>query len=109
MFFQVAHAAEASQKANLMSFLPIVAIFAIFYFLIIRPQSKKAKEEQLMRNSLQIGNKIITTSGMFGTVSEIDDKKSIVSVTIAKDVTVVMYKSSIASVLKEKDETKENA
>lgn len=103
MFFQVAHAAEVAPKNQIMNFVPIILIFVIFYFFIIRPQSKKLKEEQKMRNDLQIGNKIVTTSGVFGTVSEIDDKKSLVSITIAKDVTIVMYKTSIASILKENE------
>ena len=106
MLFSIANAAEATTapSSSIVSFMPIVIIFAVFYFLIIRPQSKRAKEEQNMRNHLQIGNKIVTTSGIFGTISEIDKTKDVISVSLAKDVTIVMYKSSIASVLKDKDD-----
>ena len=107
MLNSIAHASEATTTAQanpIMGFLPIIIIFAVFYFLIIRPQSKRAKEEQIMRNSLQIGNKVVTTSGIFGTISEIDNEKGVVSVSLAKDVTVVMYKTSIANVLKDKKE-----
>ena len=107
MLNAIAHASEATTTAQanpIMGFLPIIIIFAVFYFLIIRPQSKRAKEEQTMRNSLQIGNKVVTTSGIFGTISEIDNEKGVVSVSLAKDVTVVMYKTSIANVLKDKKE-----
>ena len=110
MLNAIAHASESTTTAQanpIMGFLPIIIIFAVFYFLIIRPQSKRAKEEQTMRNSIQIGNKVVTTSGIFGTISEIDNEKGVVSVSLAKDVTVVMYKTSIANVLKDKkDETK---
>ena len=107
MFFNsIAQAAEATAPHGnpIAGFLPIVAIFAIFYFLIIRPQTKRAKEEKQMRESLQIGNKVVTTSGIFGTVTEIDETKGVISISIAKDVTIVMYKSSVATVLKEKIE-----
>ncbi len=110
MFFNsIVNAAETSapQGNPIAGLLPIVVIFAIFYFLIIRPQTKRAKEEKQMREGLQIGNKIVTTSGIFGTITEIDNLKSVVSVSIAKDVTIVMYKSSIANVLKEKTENGE--
>lgn len=110
MFFNsIVNAAEtgAPQGNPIAGLLPIVVIFAIFYFLIIRPQTKRAKEEKQMREGLQIGNKIVTTSGIFGTITEIDNLKSVVSVSIAKDVTIVMYKSSIANVLKEKTENGE--
>lgn len=104
----VAYAAEgATPQGNpITGLLPIVAIFAIFYFLIIRPQSKRAKEEQKMRDALQIGNRVTTISGIFGTVTEIDNAKGLVSVSIAKDVAVTMYKSSIVSVLKKAEEEK---
>lgn len=110
MFSNIAYAGAetSSQPSAIMQFLPIVVIFAIFYFLIIRPQSKKAKAENQMREALQIGNKVVTTAGIFGQVVEIHKEKSLISVSIAKDVTVVMYKSSIANVLKENEpETKE--
>lgn len=108
MFFQIANAAETTPKAGIMNFVPVVLIFVIFYFFVIRPQSKKMKDEQKMRDGLQIGNKIVTTSGIFGTITEIDTKKSLVSVSIAKDVTIVMYKTSISNILKEKDDEPKN-
>lgn len=110
MLYSIANAAESTTKAQnpIMSFLPIIIIFTIFYFLIIRPQSKRAKEEQKMRNDLQIGNKIVTTFGVFGTVTEMDGEKGLVSVNIAEGVTIVMYKTSIANVLKPQEEKKKD-
>ena len=108
MFFSTANAADAATQTSnpIVGMLPIVVIFVIFYFLIIRPQSKKIKTEQKMRESLQIGNKVVTISGIFGSISEIDNEKSVISLNISKGVDIVVLKSSIAEVLKEKEEAK---
>lgn len=89
---------------QIVGLLPIFLVFIVFYMFIIRPQSKKAKEDKQMRSSLQIGNRIVTISGVFGTIAEIDDEKNVVSLNIAPNVNITVYKSSIASVLKEKTE-----
>ncbi len=110
MFFSVANAAEPAAKSassSIMGMLPILVIFVIFYFLIIRPQSKKVKNEQQMRDSLQIGNKVVTLSGIFGTVVEIDNEKNVVSLNIAHNVNIVVLKAAISEVLKENKEIKE--
>jgi preprotein translocase subunit YajC len=64
----------------LTSMLPFVAIILIFYFLIIRPQSKKRKETERMLNSLKKGDKIITIGGIHGTIHSIKDNSVIVKV-----------------------------
>lgn len=112
MFQSVAYAQEpATQQKTLpqqlIGLAPIFIVFIIFYFLIIRPQSKRSKEEQQMRNSLQIGNKVVTIGGVFGTITEIDNEKGVISLNIAPNVNIVMYKSSIASMLTEKNEQNE--
>ncbi len=108
MFFSIANAAEATTQTSnpIVGMLPIVVIFVIFYFLIIRPQSKKIKTEQKMRDSIQIGNKVMTLSGIFGSITEIDNEKGVVSLNISKGVDIVISKSSIAEILKEKEESK---
>lgn len=108
MFQSIAYAQDSTTQEKtigqqLIGLTPIFVVFIIFYFLIIRPQSKRNKEEQQMRNTLQIGNKIVTTGGVFGTIMEIDSEKSVVSVNIAPNVNITMHKSSIASLLKEKE------
>jgi preprotein translocase subunit YajC len=55
--------------------VPMLAIFAIFYFLIIRPQSKKAKEHQTMLNELKKGDEVVTQGGVIGKISGITDKE----------------------------------
>jgi len=110
LFIASANAQEvATQGAefSLASFVPIILIFIIFYFLIIRPQSKKIKEHQEMVNNLKIGNKVITSSGIFGVVKEID-KEGNAEIEIAENVIIKILKAHIAEVLnKETKEKKE--
>ncbi len=63
-------------ESTLASFLPLIIIFVIFYFLLIRPQ-KKAKEHQTMLTNLKIGNDVCTASGIFGKIKKIDNAEKI--------------------------------
>ncbi len=56
------------------SFLPLIAIFAVFYFLMIAPQMKRAKKEKKFANELKRGDKVVTKSGMHGKVVDLNDK-----------------------------------
>jgi preprotein translocase subunit YajC len=96
-----AHAEGASglgSDFSIMSFLPFILIIAIMYFLIIRPQSKRAKEHKAMIEAIKRGDKIITAGGFIGTVSKIVDQNEIL-VELAPNIEVRMLKSSISQVL----------
>ncbi len=73
----------------------IVAIFAIMYFFMIRPQQKKQKEIQKFRNSLEPGMEVVTYGGLHGTIKEIDDAKNLVVLEISRDVKVKVEKTHI--------------
>lgn len=73
----------------------IVAIFAIMYFFMIRPQQKKQKEIQKFRNSLEPGMEVVTYGGLHGTIKEIDDAKNLVVLEIARDVKVKVEKTHL--------------
>lgn len=96
-------AAGATQQSPLMSFVPLILIFAVFYFLIIRPQSKKFKEHQNMVSNLKIGNKVITNGGIFGTIKEIHEKEEQIEVEIAQDVVVKMLRSNVLELVKKEE------
>lgn len=81
------------------SLMPIFLIFIVFYFLLIRPQSKKQKEHQKMLDNIKKGDRVITASGLYGTVHEIQG--SIVKLKISENVNVQMLKSSISAVITE--------
>jgi len=59
---------------KLQGFLPLIAIFAVFYFLMIAPQMKRAKKEKKFANELKRGDKVVTKSGMHGKVVDLNDK-----------------------------------
>ena len=66
-------AAPQAQGDPLMSFLPLIVIFVIFYFLLIRPQSKKAKEQKLMIEALAKGDEVVTNGGVLGKIAKVGD------------------------------------
>ncbi|RJQ46322.1 MAG: preprotein translocase subunit YajC [Nitrospiraceae bacterium] len=80
----------------LTSFLPLIIIFVIFYFLLIRPQSKKAKEHKQMLENLKKGDKVMTTGGIFGLIEEIDDKSVTLKIGIKDDVRIKVDRNFIA-------------
>lgn len=86
-----------SGGGGLMGFLPIILIFAILYFIMIRPQQKKQKEHQKLISELQKGDKVITSGGMHGVISNLKDETVIVK--IADNVKVEINRSSVTRVL----------
>ena len=79
----------------MMMLLMMVAIFAIMYFFMIRPQQKKQKEIQKFQNQLQEGTQVVTGGGIYGTVKSVDIQKGTVDVKIARDVVVTVDKSYV--------------
>nr|MBF0223532.1 preprotein translocase subunit YajC [Desulfobulbaceae bacterium] len=87
MFASIAHAAGAApSQQGFMSFLPLVLIFAVFYFLLIRPQQKKAKEHQEFLKNIKKGDVVVSSGGIQGTVTGITD--TVVTLEIADNVRV---------------------
>lgn len=84
------------------AFLPLIFIFGIFYFLLIRPQQQKQKRHQKMLTELQKGDKIITSGGIHGTVVNIKD--NVITVKVAENVRIDINKGNIAVILKNKTE-----
>lgn len=94
-----ADTAAAPQAPGMGSMLvPFALMFAVVYFLMIRPQQKRMKEHQKMINDLKQGDEVVTASGMLGTVRGINDK--VVTIEVADDVKVKMLKSQVAQVVK---------
>ncbi|HLD95953.1 MAG TPA: preprotein translocase subunit YajC [Alphaproteobacteria bacterium] len=83
---------------DLMAFLPLIMVFAIFYFLMIRPQQKKAKEHQNKLGLLKKGDTVLLTSGIMGTVSKLSSDKEI-QVEIAENVKVRVVRAMISDVV----------
>lgn len=94
-------AAAPTNDSPLFSFVPLVLIFAVFYFLIVRPQNKKMKAHQEMVNNVKIGNKIVTTGGIIGVVKDILTKENQVEVEIADGVRIKILKNHVADLLQD--------
>ncbi len=95
---QAGSAAAASPAQGFMSMLPmLVIIVLVFYFMVIRPQSKRAKEQKSLMESLKVGDEIITTAGIVGKIAKFRD--AFVEITIAENVNITIQKAAIATVL----------
>lgn len=102
-----AHAQQATgmpQQGGFMSFLPLIAIFFVFYFLMIRPQKKKMEEEQKFVTSLKKGDEVFTKSGMLGTIYGLTDK--VVTLELAEGMKVKFLRTQIGGSSKELLEAK---
>ncbi|MCL4470657.1 MAG: preprotein translocase subunit YajC [Sulfuricella sp.] len=100
MLISLAHAADgapADMMGSLTQFLPLIVIFALFYFMMIRPQMKRAKEQKNMIESLQKGDEVVTAGGELGKIVKVSE--SYVSLEIAENVVIHMQKSAIQTLL----------
>ena len=88
--------AAAGQQGSGCSFwIMIVAIFAIMYFFMIRPQKKKQKQIEQFRKNLSVGNQVVTAGGIHGTIREVNDATNTIVLEIDKNVKITVEKSSI--------------
>ena len=90
-------AGATSQTDTLLTFLPMVAIFVVFYFLLIRPQQKKQKETRSMLDALEKGNEVVTAGGVLGRVVKIDEQY--VTVEVAPNTQMIVQRAAISQLL----------
>ena len=96
--FNYAYAQSATQQPSLFaSFVPLILIFIIFYFLLIRPQQKKAKQHKILLDSIKKGDQILTSGGMIGKVIKADVEE--LTVEISSKVNVRIFRSTVSDVL----------
>jgi preprotein translocase subunit YajC len=89
--------AAGTDSGGLMSFLPLVLMFAVLYFIMIRPQMKRQKETKAMLEALSVGDEVVTVGGIMGKVTA--QKDAIVTVEISAGTEVQMQKAAITTVL----------
>jgi preprotein translocase subunit YajC len=100
MLISLAHAAEGAppdMMSSMQQFLPLIVIFALFYFMMIRPQMKRAKEQKNMVESLQKGDEVVTVGGELGKVAKVSE--AYVGLEVAPNVVIHVQKSAITSLL----------
>ncbi len=91
----IAYAAgpAAGGAGGIASFLPLILIFVVFYFLLIRPQQKQAKQHRQFLSDLKTGNKVVTKGGVYGTITGLTD--TVVTLEIATDVRIKVTRDAI--------------
>ena len=99
MFVTPAFAQSAGGAGAFGSFVPLILIFAIMYFLLIRPQQKKVKEHQKMVEALRRGDQVVTQGGLVAKVTKVKEGENEIEVEIAKGVNVRVIKSTVAQVM----------
>ena len=90
-------AAPQGQGDPLMSFLPLVLIFIVFYFLLIRPQSKKAKEHKQMVEALAKGDEVVTNGGLLGRITKVGE--NFIELEVAEGTTVRVQRNAVANLM----------
>jgi len=88
-----AYAQGAGGADSLMSFLPIILLFVILYFLMIRPQMKRAKEQKAMIETLQKGDEVVTAGGLVGRITKLGEQY--VTLEIAPNTEIVLRRSAV--------------
>ena len=96
-FIASAYAQDATPQGGLMSFLPLIIIFVIFYFLLIRPQMKRAKEHKNLVAALSVGDEVVTNGGLLGKITKVGE--SFVTVELGENMKIKIQKHAIASVM----------
>ena len=96
--------AQAQQPNAIVSFLPLLLIGVVFYFLLIRPQNQRRRAQMEMQSSIEVGDDIVTTAGIYGTITEIDDDYGIVTVEVAPGVEIRLARAAVATRLADDDE-----
>lgn len=98
-FAQEAASAAAKQPSMLASVFPLLLIFTVFYFLIIRPQSKKIKEHQNMLQAISKGDQVVTSGGIFGEIVKVEEDKNLFVVQIADEVKIKIRRDAISEII----------
>lgn len=89
--------AAAAPEGGLLGFIPLILIFVIFYFLIIRPQVKRAKEHKKLTESVAKGDEVVTGGGLLGKVTDVSD--NFVTLEISEGIEVKVQRQSVASLV----------
>jgi len=97
-FISNAYAQDAAaQPGGLMGFLPLIIIFAVFYFMLIRPQMKRAKEHKQLVASLSKGDEVITNGGLLGKITDVSE--SFVTLELAENMQIKLQRQAVANVM----------
>ena len=92
-----AYAQDASPSGGLVSFLPLILIFAVFYFMLIRPQMKRAKEHKKLVSELSKGDEVVTNGGLLGKITDVSE--SFVTLELADNIKIKLQRHAVTNVM----------
>ncbi len=92
-----AYAQDSSSQGGLISFLPLILIFAVFYFMLIRPQMKRAKEHKKLVAELSKGDEVVTNGGLLGKITDVSD--SFVTLELADNIKIKLQRQAVTNVM----------
>jgi preprotein translocase subunit YajC len=88
--------AQQTQANPIVAFLPLLLMGVVFYFLLIRPQSQRRRAQMQMQSDVEVGDEVVTTAGIYGAVTDIDDDFGIVTIEVAPGTEIRMARAAIA-------------
>ncbi|HEX7248147.1 MAG TPA: preprotein translocase subunit YajC [Actinomycetota bacterium] len=92
-------AQDSQGGSSLVAFLPLLLMGGVFYFLLIRPQQRRARAQQALLRSVGVGDEIVTTAGVFGTIVAIDDETDVVTLEIAPGTQIRMVRAGVGRIV----------
>lgn len=98
----IEEAPKTHEPGAFTSFIPLLVMLAIFYFLLIRPQEKKRKAQESLVSGVKNGEKVVTNTGIYGRVTKINENDNTINLEIANNVEIKIMKSAIATILDRK-------
>jgi preprotein translocase subunit YajC len=96
--------AQQSQANPIVAFLPLLLMGVVFYFLLIRPQNQRRRAQMEMQSNVDIGDEVVTTAGIYGTVTQIEDEYGTVMLEIAPNTEIRVSRAAIAQRLVDEDD-----
>jgi preprotein translocase subunit YajC len=99
--------AQTNATNPILGFAPLLLIGVVFYFLLIRPQNQRRRAQMEMQSSIEVGDEIVTTAGIYGTVTEIDDDYGIVTLEVAPNTEIRLARAAVATRLMDEDDIDE--
>jgi preprotein translocase subunit YajC len=96
-FISSAYAQDLAPTGGLMSFLPLIVIFAVFYFMLIRPQMKRSKEHRQLVSQLGKGDEVVTNGGLLGRITDVSE--SFITLEIADNVQIKLQRQAVTNIM----------
>ena len=96
--------AQQNQANPIVAFLPLLLMGVVFYFLLIRPQNQRRRAQMEMQSGVDIGDEVVTTAGIYGTITQIEDEYGTVMLEIAPNTEIRVSRAAIAQRLVDEDE-----